>query len=123
MMINELISRYPKLENIKPDIISALELMLKTVKSGGKILLCGNGGSSADCDHIVGELMKGFLSKRPVKNEFSKVLSELYPDESEYFSDNLQGHIRFRPALTYDNGRTLLEYLNQRTSITLPWTI
>lgn len=105
MMINELISRYPKLENIKPDIISALELMLKTVKSGGKILLCGNGGSSADCDHIVGELMKGFLSKRCVGDEFSRVLSELYPDESKYFSDNLQGAI---PAISLTSQTALL---------------
>ncbi len=104
-MINELISRYPKLENIKTDINAAMELMLKTVKSGNKILLCGNGGSSADCDHIVGELMKGFLSKRPVKGEFSKVLDELYPDEAQYFSENLQGAI---PAISLTSQTALL---------------
>ena len=43
--------------------------MIDTYKKGGKILVCGNGGSSADADHIVGELMKGFLKSRKVTDE------------------------------------------------------
>jgi len=68
-MINELIKRYPALEQIRDDIQKALDLMLTCYKNGGKILLCGNGGSAADCEHIVGELMKGFMSKREVTDE------------------------------------------------------
>ena len=68
-MLNELIQRYPMLSEIKGDIENALSLMLNCYKSGGKILLCGNGGSAADCEHIVGELMKGFMLKRTVTDE------------------------------------------------------
>ena len=68
-MITELISRYPCLETCKDDIVSATEAIIDCYKKGGKVLLCGNGGSCADCDHIVGELMKGFLKLRPLTEE------------------------------------------------------
>lgn len=96
-MLNELIERYPQLMKIKDELEAASSLMLKTVKDGGKILLCGNGGSCADCDHIVGELMKGFLSKREFGEEFANTLKNAYPDEAEYLSKNLQGAI---PAIS-----------------------
>ena len=53
-MIAELIKRYPEFDGIKENLEKASKLMLETVKNGGKILLCGNGGSCSDCDHIVG---------------------------------------------------------------------
>lgn len=64
--MKELLERYPTLSACKESIELALELMLKTYRNGGKILVCGNGGSAADSEHIVGELMKGFMSGRPV---------------------------------------------------------
>lgn len=67
--MKELIERYPQLNICKKDIENALSLMIDTYKKGGKILVCGNGGSSADADHIVGELMKGFLKTRKVTDE------------------------------------------------------
>ena len=68
-MLNELICRYPELTICKEDIILAREAIIQCYKDGGKLLLCGNGGSSADCDHIVGELMKSFREKRRVTDE------------------------------------------------------
>ena len=65
----DLLTRYPQLNICKNDIENALALMIDTYKKGGKILVCGNGGSSADADHIVGELMKGFLKSRKVTDE------------------------------------------------------
>ena len=53
----------------RKDIENALELMIDTYKKGGKILICGNGGSASDSEHIVGELLKGFMLKRPVTDE------------------------------------------------------
>ena len=64
-----LYERYPALEVCKADIEKALKLMIDTYRNGGKILLCGNGGSASDCEHIVGELLKGFKSKRVVEDE------------------------------------------------------
>lgn len=64
--MNSLINRYPVLEACSADISRALRMIIETYESGGKLLLCGNGGSAADCEHISGELLKGFMSKRPL---------------------------------------------------------
>lgn len=85
--MEELLLRYPMLAECAEDIEKALELMLNAYKNGGKVLVCGNGGSAADCEHIVGELMKGFLKKR-------KVNDERIP---EYLRENLQGSL---PAIS-----------------------
>jgi D-sedoheptulose 7-phosphate isomerase len=67
-MIQELITRYPVLSVCRNDIQAAIDTMIRCYEHGGKVLLCGNGGSCADSDHIVGELMKGFLKKRPLSD-------------------------------------------------------
>ena len=64
--MKELLKRYPALSECKEDIIAARDLIIDTYSNKKKILVCGNGGSAADCEHIVGELMKGFLKKREV---------------------------------------------------------
>ena len=69
-MLNELIERYPVLSGIKDDITKATKEMITCYESGGKVLLCGNGGSCADCDHIVGELMKCFKIKSASPKNF-----------------------------------------------------
>lgn len=68
-MINELLLRYPQLVSCKEDIENAVNTIINCYEKGGKLILCGNGGSCADCDHIVGELMKGFLKLRPLSDE------------------------------------------------------
>lgn len=67
--MEKLITKYPALEVCKESIKSALKLIIDTYKAGGKVLVCGNGGSAADSEHIVGELMKGFMLKRTVTDE------------------------------------------------------
>ncbi|MBR4911191.1 MAG: SIS domain-containing protein, partial [Clostridia bacterium] len=64
--------RYEILSPVKQDIENAKDAIIGSFKSGGKLLLCGNGGSAADCEHIVGELMKGFLSKRRLSEELKQ---------------------------------------------------
>lgn len=64
--LSELITRYSLLSNCKSEIKQAAELLIKTFENGNRLYICGNGGSAADADHIVGELMKGFLKKRPL---------------------------------------------------------
>ena len=71
----DLFERYPQLNTCAEDIENALSLMIDTYNKGGKILVCGNGGSAADADHIVGELMKGFKLPRKVTDE--KIPQEL----------------------------------------------
>ena len=90
-----LYERYPQLNICEKDIENALLLMVDTYKKGGKILACGNGGSAADADHIVGELMKGFLKAR-------KVTDERIPQE---LREKLQGAI---PAISLSAHASLM---------------
>jgi len=73
--IKMLLERFPELANCAPDIERAFSLMADCYRSGGKVLLCGNGGSAADAEHWAGELMKGFMQKRPLSSEMSKSLA------------------------------------------------
>lgn len=72
--MEQLLKRYPSLKVVEAEIRNAYETIKNAYKNGGKLLLCGNGGSAADCDHIVGELMKSFKMKRPVSAEFAEKL-------------------------------------------------
>lgn len=67
--LGELLSRYPALAECREDIERARDAITAVYRAGGKLLLCGNGGSAADCEHITGELTKGFLEKRPLPVE------------------------------------------------------
>lgn len=64
-ILSELIARYPALSEEQRSIAAAFELLLASAENGGKIMICGNGGSAADSAHIVGELMKSFKKPRP----------------------------------------------------------
>lgn len=74
--LEDLISRIPILQPLLPSLQGALGYMLETYQAGGKILICGNGGSAADAEHMTGELMKGFLLKRPLLQEERELLGE-----------------------------------------------
>ena len=86
-----LLRRYPVLEACANDISSAAECLTSCFRGGGKLLICGNGGSAADSEHIVGELMKGFKLKRPLPAEARQRLLEHFPVEGEYLAEHLQG--------------------------------
>lgn len=63
-----LYEKFPELNFCRDEIEQAVDMIIDTYRAGGKLLLCGNGGSAADCEHIVGELMKGFLTHRSVRD-------------------------------------------------------
>ena len=73
-MIQELVKRYPVLDAVKDQIEEAYKILETCYENGGKLLIAGNGGSAADSDHIVGELMKGFVKRRPVCAELARKL-------------------------------------------------
>ncbi len=103
--MSELYNRYPALLQCSEDIEKGLELFINTYKNGGKILIGGNGGSCADSDHIVGELMKGFMLKRPVGDELKNTLINLGFDDADYICDNLQGSL---PAISLPSQSAVL---------------
>lgn len=90
-MLNELITRYPLLESIRDEIERAYNTIVECYEHDGKVLIVGNGGSAADAEHIVGELMKGFVKNRTVSAEMQKALLELDPERGAGLIKNLQG--------------------------------
>ena len=88
-IFEELFVRYPALEGIREDIKSAYDVICACFDRGGKLLICGNGGSAADAQHIVGELMKGFLLKRELTDEQRQAFLEI--KDGEYLANHLQG--------------------------------
>lgn len=86
-----LIGRYPQLTVCKEDIKKAYELLEAAYSNGRKLLVCGNGGSASDSEHIVGELMKEFKLKRKVYSDQATALKAIDPELGQVLADNLQG--------------------------------
>ena len=89
--LEELTERYSALEGVKSQIREAYEILAACYESGGKLLIAGNGGSCADAEHIVGELMKGFVKRRAVSADFAKRLVEVDPERGKELAEKLQG--------------------------------
>ncbi|NLB36804.1 MAG: SIS domain-containing protein, partial [Clostridiales bacterium] len=94
-IFNEFLERYPLLLYLSDDIMSAYDIICDSYDNGGKVLACGNGGSAADSDHIVGELMKGFISKRELSKEEKEMFEGI--DDAQKITSNLQGAL---PAIS-----------------------
>lgn len=108
--IDLLISRYPVLETCKDSIINAYCLLEECYSTGGKLLVAGNGGSAADSEHIVGELMKGFKLSRRLEHKFEKKLIEENEELGKTLADKLQGAL---PAIALDGHMALsTAYMN-----------
>lgn len=102
--IDLLIERYPSLSVCKDDIESAYKIFEECFKNGNKLLIAGNGGSCADAEHIVGELMKGFKLKRKCSAKFSEKLKEVDGVRGAELAENLQGGL---PAIALDGHQAL----------------
>ena len=89
-MFEELLNRYPALESCKAEIETAAALWIDGFAAGKKLLICGNGGSCADGEHIVGELMKGFLKKRPLPAARREEMRQRNPQLSDELLGRLQ---------------------------------
>lgn len=90
-ILNKAIKDHPAIEACRSDVIKAYDILVSCYENGGTVLICGNGGSAADSEHIVGELMKGFMKKRTL-GEFDRMAIG-----DERLSDNLQGAL---PAIS-----------------------
>jgi len=89
-MINTLISNYPALAGCKDDILKAFELLKSTFEKKGILLVCGNGGSAADAEHMVGEMMKTFNLERPLPVDLKEKLTNDYKSEGAFLAGHLQ---------------------------------
>ena len=108
--IELLISRYPRLVISKLDLINAYLIFEECYLKGGKLLVTGNGGSAADSEHIVGELMKAFVNPRRMGDEYARALVETDLVLGKVWSENLQGAL---PAIALDGHLALsTAYMN-----------
>jgi D-sedoheptulose 7-phosphate isomerase len=96
-IFDELFQRYPALEICRAAVAGAFDLLQQCYAVHGKVLACGNGGSAADAEHIVGELMKGFLLKRKLKETDLAKIRIVFPMEWQELAGNLQGAL---PAIS-----------------------
>jgi len=110
LYVDSLIERYPTLEVCRNTIKEAYLVLEDCYSNGGKLLIAGNGGSAADSEHIVGELMKGFKSPRKLPNEFQEKLIETNEELGTVLANNLQGAL---PAIALDGHLALTTaYMN-----------
>lgn len=108
--IDLLILRYPQLIVVKDCIVEAYQILEESYTNDGKLLVAGNGGSAADAEHIVGELMKGFVNPRKLEAEYSDALITVNKELGRVLSENLQGAL---PAIALDGHLALTTaYMN-----------
>ena len=98
-ILNDLADRYPNLQICKDDIKKAYDLLSQCFAGGNKLLVCGNGGSAADAEHIVGELMKGFKCQRKLNDNYKERLKNIDVEMGDKLAENLQGTL---PAIALD---------------------
>lgn len=94
--------RYPKLQVCERDILAVIDRLASAFSDGNKLLIMGNGGSSADAEHFCGELMKGFLSKRLI---LSGCLYENLEYQEPGLASQLQGSL---PAISLGVGHSVI---------------
>lgn len=115
--LDDFIKRFPELESIKENMWAVFLEMVKTYENGGKVLVCGNGGSAADAAHIVAELMKSFMFKRELKGKEKYNLPWISKDDSNSILNqleyglpavNLCAHIALNTAFANDVNSDLI---------------
>jgi D-sedoheptulose 7-phosphate isomerase len=116
-LIEELTGRYPVLTAVANEIDKAASCLIKCYNEGHKLLICGNGGSSSDSEHIAGELMKGFEKRRPLDDTMKNRLTSISGDRGPYLSAKLQqalpaislvSHAALMTAVANDNDADLI---------------
>ena len=105
-----LVNRYPELSTVKKEISEAYQILESCYTKRGKLLIAGNGGSAADAEHIVGELMKGFKLPRKSDVEFAEKLVAENKELGSVLAESLQGAL---PAIALDGHPALsTAYMN-----------
>lgn len=87
---NDLFEKYPELEICKESITEAYQIIENSFENNCKMLVCGNGGSAADSEHITGELMKGFRLKRPIPSEDTKRICDIDMEKGKKIASSIQ---------------------------------
>ncbi len=100
--VDLLLERYPILRVCRDDLVNAYFIMEECYENDGKLLIAGNGGSAADSEHIAGELMKRFMTPRPVTPEFAEKLKTIDPKRGENLAKNLERSLMAIPLVAHE---------------------
>jgi len=103
-ILDQLCERYPSLSDLKDRIAEAAGMIIDCYTRGGKLLVCGNGGSSADSDHFAAELMKSFESRRPLDESLKKRLTEISGSRGKILAEKLEHAL---PAISLPSNTAL----------------
>lgn len=98
-LLQTLTDRYPVLLPCREDIAASAQRIGDTFARGGKLLIAGNGGSAADAEHIVGELMKSFVLPRPLDAALTERMRAIDPQRGDILAKHLQQGL---PAIALD---------------------
>lgn len=112
-LLSNLLRRYPVLQSCEADLRSSLEILIEAFESGRKLLVCGNGGSAADSEHIVGELMKGFLKPRRISETHQTRLQENPSERGGMIASKLQAAL---PAISLVSQTSLISAITNDTA-------
>lgn len=109
-ILDTFVQRYPALSECREAMWNAAQILVESYSQGGKLLIAGNGGSAADAEHIVGEMMKSFVLPRALPEGYGEALTACDPELGAVLRDNLQGAL---PAIALDGHVALsTAYLN-----------
>lgn len=100
-----MLNRCSQLKHLEKDVLAAVNIIIECYKQGGKVLVCGNGGSSSDADHIVGELMKSFEENRQLNPELKQKMKTISSDRGIILAERLQQGI---PAVSLSAHNALI---------------
>ncbi len=100
-ILEQLIVRYPVLEPVLPELETAGRILIETFARGGTLLVCGNGGSGADAEHIAGELLKSFVRKRRLPAAVQQQFEELYGVGGRALAEQLEEGLRCVSLLSH----------------------
>jgi len=103
-ILDQLCERYPSLSDLKDRIAEAAGMIIDCYTRGGKLLVCGNGGSSSDSDHFAAELMKSFESRRPLDESLKKRFTEISGSRGKILAEKLEHSL---PAISLPSNTAL----------------
>ena len=112
-IIQDLLIRYPQLLACQEDIKKSVDSLIDCFCEDHRLLVCGNGGSAADCEHIVGELMKAFLLERHLEPQKQQQIREKFPENADLLIHNLQ---RAVPAISLSRQTALMTAFGNEVS-------
>ena len=92
--IASFVLEHAEYDYLRPALETATDMLVDCARADGLILACGNGGSAADSSHFVGELMKGFMLRRPLGADEIAAFAAVWPSGGAVLARRLQGAVR-----------------------------